>query len=181
VAKECGREEMRLQITALEEELLRTRKLAAEWRDKAEELNAQLERAPDDLLATARRVVVGVPGSQAALAIYWSRIGCRDRNEILPIVAAVVAEDLDRIVTGLPVNVVAIHQCWELVGRVEWLMDALTVESGRLFGDADRERRPEWAPLEARCGNAREFLRLALEALGQCETGAANEREHRTG
>jgi hypothetical protein len=129
-AREHGREEMRQQITALEEELVRTRKLVADWRQNARELYAQLERAPNELLATAQQVVVGVPGSQAALAIYWSRIGCRDRSEILPIVAAVVAEDLDRAMRELPVNLVAIYRGWDLLGRVAWLMDVLTVESG---------------------------------------------------
>jgi hypothetical protein len=178
--RERGREEMRPRITALEEELVRTRKLVADWREDARELYAQVERAPNELLATARQVVAGVPGSQAALAIYWSRIGGRDRSAILPIVAAEVAEDLDRAMSELPVNLVAVHRGWDLLGRVAWLMDALTVESGRPYADTDRERRPEWAPLEARCCNARELLRLALEALGQCEMGADNDRERRT-
>ena len=125
-ARERGREEMGPQITALKDELVRTRKLVADWREKASELYAQLERAPQDLLATARRVVVGVPGAQASLAIYWSRIGRLGRSAIIPIVAAVVAEDLDRAITALPVNLVAVQQGIDLLGRVEWLIGALT-------------------------------------------------------
>jgi hypothetical protein len=180
-AREHGREVMRPQITALEDELVRTRKLVTDWRQNAGELYAQLERAPKDLLATARQVVVGVPGSQAALATYWSRIGRGDRSKILPIVAAVVAEDVDRAITALPVDWAAVQQGIDLLGRVEWLMGALTVESGSPFADTDRERRPEWAPLEARCRIARDLLRWELEALSQSETGADNAREHRTG
>ena len=178
-ATEHGREEMRPQITVLEDELVRTQELVAEWRQTAGELDAQLERAPKDLLATARQVVVGVAGAQASLAVYWSRIGRRDRSAILPIVAAVVAEDVDRAITALPVNRVAVQQGVDLLGRVAWLMATLTIDSGGPLADTDRERRPEWAPLEARCRIARDFLRLELEALSPYDTGADCDLEDR--
>jgi hypothetical protein len=172
---------MRPQITALEDQLVRTRKLVADWRQNAGELYAQLERAPKDLLATARQVVVGVPGSQAALATYWSRLGRGDRSAIVPIVAAVVAEDLDRAISALPVSRVAVTQGVDLLDRVAWLVGALTIDSGSPFADTNRERCPEWAPLEARCRNAYDLLRLNLEAVSRCEARADNDQERRTG
>jgi hypothetical protein len=100
---------------------------------------------------------------------------------MLPIVAAAVAEDLDRAITALPVNRAAVHQGLDVLDRVAWLMSSLTTDSGSPFADTNRGRRPEWAPLEARCHNAYDLLRLNLEAVSRSEVGADNDREYRTG
>ena len=160
-AREHGRDGMRPQIGKLEEELSRTQKLLARSRESERELYRRVIRAPTELIIEARHLVAGVPGSQVTLAWCWSRIDYHDRCKIVPILATVVAAEVDRAIGELRVNEDDVDWALGLLDRVGWLMDALSPDSGRPYAPMDRKRRPEWEPLEA------SFIKGA-EWIGRC-------------
>jgi hypothetical protein len=172
-ARAQGRDDMRAEIDALENDLALMRKLAADSESSARDLYAQLTRAPDELLAAARQLVAGVRGSQVTLAIRWSRIDYHDRCKILPILATVVADEVDRVVAKLHVNEDHVDWGHGLLRRIEWLMVALTPDSGRLHAATDPKRRPEWAPLQASWIETAESLCISYDLLKQRETRSA--------
>jgi hypothetical protein len=169
-ATELGRDEMRPEIGRLEEHLSRTQTLLAKSRASQHDLYERLTQAPDELTAAAQQLVVGTPGCQVTLATCWSRMDRHDRCKALPIIATIVAADVDRVVRTLRVKDADDDRVSELLDRLDWLMDALTLESGGPSALAGRTRRPEWAPLEASVRRAAEWLLRCRTVMNHRET-----------
>jgi hypothetical protein len=140
---------MRPQIAKLEEELTQTEVLLAKSRETAQELHRRLFRAPADLVMEAQRLVAGGRDAQVMIAWCWSRIDHYDRCKIIPILATVVADELDRAIGELRVKVEDIDKALNLLDRVRWLMHVLTPDSGATYAPVNRGPRQEWEPLEA--------------------------------
>jgi hypothetical protein len=162
--QEQGREEAQALISELKDELSRTRQQLAQSEAAGREFYRELIRAPDQLIGTARHLVAGVPGAQVSLTLYWSRIPHHDRCKIVPILAAVVADEVGLAMARLRTTEDDLDWGLAMLMRVLVLMDALTPESGRGYLSTP-SRRPEWAPLEAACREAHDTLQIRTEAL----------------
>lgn len=122
---------------------------AAFWQVKTKTLEEELRRAPEDLVDAIRSLINGDPGARATVARLWSAIPAYpypDREKILPIVAAHVADAVELIVTKFSGSAEA-FALWPISkGRIEWLFDGLRLDAGegiRQGGDGpDRNWRP---------------------------------------
>jgi len=168
-ATERGRDELRPQIAGLEEEMTRIRSLLGKSRASERVLYQRLTLAPDELTMAAQQLVIGTPGCQVILATCWSRMDSHDRCKAIPIIATIVAAEVDRVIATHRFKDADCERVDELVSRLQWLMEALTPDSGRPFASTSERRRPEWAPLET-------SLRKAAEWLLRCRT-VIHERE----
>jgi hypothetical protein len=169
-ARERGRGDMRPQIAGLEEELSRAQSLLTRSRASQHDLYKRLTQAPDELTATIQQLAAGTPGGQVIIATCWSRMDPHDRCKAIPIIATMAAAEVDRVIASLRFNDADCESLGELVSRLEWLMEALTPDSGRSFASAAERRRPEWAPLETGLRRAAEWLLRCRSAIRDRET-----------
>jgi len=136
--------------------LLDTRKRLASMREECsllrrevETLEAARHRAPEELVMAVRQLIAGAPGARAEVAQVWAGIRpppSSDREKILPIIAAEVADAIESIVTRFPTNGDAFARWPTLRLRIEWLFDGLHLDAGtgyrRSGGTADAVWKP---------------------------------------
>jgi hypothetical protein len=169
-ALERGRDDMRSQIAGLEEKLSRAQSLLTRSRASERDLYKRLTQAPDELTAAIQQLAAGTPGCQVIIATCWSRMDPHDRCKAIPIIATMAAAEVNRVTASLRFNDADCESLGELVSRHEWLMEALTPDSGRSFASAGERRRPEWAPLETSLRRAAEWLLRCRSAIRDRET-----------
>jgi hypothetical protein len=137
-------------------------------RSKTKSLEAMLDRAPEELVMAVGQLIAGAPDARAEVARLWSRVRpypSYDREQILPIIAAEVADAIDSIVTRFPTNGDAFARWPDLRRRIEWLFEGLHLDAGRGFrraGAADAVWKPVVDALdqadEERRGYAPDFV-----------------------
>jgi hypothetical protein len=102
-------------------------------RSEAESLEVELHRAPEELLGAVRQLIAGAPDARAEVARLWARIRAypSDREQILPILAAEVADAIESIVSRFPTHGDAFARWPVLRRRIEWLFDGLHPDAGK--------------------------------------------------
>jgi hypothetical protein len=135
--------------------LLATRKRLASMaeacsllRSEVETLEAALHRAPEELVMAVKQLIAGAPDARAEVAQLWAGIRTypsSDREQILPIIAAEVADAIESIVTRFPTNGDAFARWPVRRRRIEWLFDGLHLDAGKGYrraGAADAVWKP---------------------------------------
>jgi hypothetical protein len=161
-ALEQGREEVRGDLRAVEQELYRARGDAELQRRRAEHLAARHSKVPEELLAHVRRYLAGEQGLSYTIAELWGRVNYSSRIFVLPELVAAAADAVDQALAqhreGDDSN-----QLWEDVTvRYLWLMEALSPNAGLSLRFDEKGWRAAWQPLE-----------LKLTAAGQRRLKAA--------
>lgn len=148
-ATQRGRDEMRPQIAQLVEAASQMRSQITRSQASERSLHRRLTQAPEELMVAARQLVDATPRCQVAIVTCWARMDRHDRCKAIPLIATAVAVEADRAVATIGFNETSWEALAELVDRLEWLMTALTPDSGLPLAISADRRRPEWAPLEA--------------------------------
>ena len=151
-AREEGRAELRADVANLRaalksmrhiEELLQRRADTLEAELKT--LEAELKAAPEQLVEAIRQLLAGEPDARMKVAELWARIPRqRDREELLPQLAAEVADGVEAIVGRFSTSGEAFARWPNCRQRIEWLIDALRPDAGdtvhRYSWNANAER-----------------------------------------
>jgi hypothetical protein len=160
--REAGRAEVR-------EELARTQAALIEWREtvdllqrRADSFEAKLKAAPAELVAAIDLLIAGAPDARAKVADLWARIhDIYEREELLPQLAAQVADAIEVLVRRFPTSADALSWWPNCRRRIEWLMDALRPDVGQVV------HRPSW--------NAERVWKHVMDALNWAD---AERRRH---
>lgn len=154
-ARESGREENRLQLAELREQLVQAQSRVREWRREAQLLQGELSQWSDDVVAAVKDVLAGDAAAQVKLATIWSRVLHGQRLKLLPIVAALVSSEFEQIAGGSRINKETTHLGAPFLARVLWLIEALDRDAGEGYSVRTKD-----GPLE------KVFQRIAKE-IGQ--------------
>ena len=141
-----GRDEARQRVEALQGELAQAREEAANWRRQAVYLENQLAGAPLELLTESDVYLPAIPPPRMTVAAVWSRIRYYERFALLSVLAAVIVEELERVVDAPTIDEETIDLGLSVIERAMWLMNTLTPETGRTFAHPALPRRHEWGP-----------------------------------
>jgi hypothetical protein len=144
-------------LGAVDLELAATRKDLASMteayflvRSKAESLEAKLHRAPEELVVAVKKLIAGAPDPRAEAAQLWARIRpypYPDREEILTLLAAQVADAIDSFVTRFATDGKAFAQWTNFRQRIEWLFEGLHVDAGHGYRRGGGRPHAIWKPI----------------------------------
>jgi hypothetical protein len=116
------------------------------WRRKAESLKAE-QRASEPLLEAVMQLIARAPDARMEVARLWSRIPVYpDREQVLPIVAAKVADRIEEIV-GFSTSGQDFARWPQVRRRIEWLFDALRPDAGQDVHRTSWNARVVWKPV----------------------------------
>jgi hypothetical protein len=147
-AEALGRVE--LELSATRDSLAAMTEARGLFRSKAESLELKLHRAPEELVVAVKQLIAGASDARAEVAQIWARIRpfpYPDREQILPTVAAEVADAIESIVTRFRTNGEAFAAWPTLRGRIEWLFEGLHLDAGRGFRRGDGRTAAAWKPV----------------------------------
>lgn len=151
-AEALGRAE--LELSATRTRLASMTEARSVLRSEVESLEKALHRAPQELVMAVKQLIAGDSDARAEVAQLWARIRpypSSDREKILPIIAAEVADAIEAIVTRFSTNGDAFARWPILRRRIEWLFDGLHLDAGtgyRRRGVSDAVWQPVVAALD---------------------------------
>jgi hypothetical protein len=147
-AEALGRVE--LELSATRESLAAMTEARSQFRSKAESLEAKLHRAPEELVVAVKQLIAGAPDARAEVAQIWARIRpfpYPDREQILPTIAAEVADAIESTVTRFRTHGEAFAEWPTLRRRIEWLFEGLHLDAGRGFRRGGGRTEAAWKPV----------------------------------
>jgi hypothetical protein len=147
-AEALGQVEM--ELTATRQRLASATEACFLLRSQAESLEAKLHRAPEELVMAVKQLIAGAPDARAEVAQLWARIRpypYPDREEILTLLAAQVADAIDSIVTRFPTDGQAFAQWTNFRRRIELLFEGLHVDAGRGYRRGGGRPHEIWKPV----------------------------------
>ena len=127
-------ETLGVELAATRERLARVTEAYSASRSEAESLEREMHRAPEELVMAVKQLIAGAPDARAEVAQLWAGIRTypsSDREQILPIIAAEVADAIESIVSRFPTHGDAFARWPVLRRRIEWLIDGLHPDAGK--------------------------------------------------
>jgi hypothetical protein len=139
-----------LELSATRESLASMTETCFLLRSKAKSLEAKLHRAPEELVVAVKQLIAGAPEARAEVAQLWARIRpypYPDREEILPTIAAEVADAIESIVTRFRTHGEAFAEWPTVRRRIEWLFEGLHLDAGKGFRRGGARPDAVWKPV----------------------------------
>jgi hypothetical protein len=138
------------ELSATRDSLAAMTEARALFRSKAESLELKLHRAPEELVVAVKQLVAGAPDARAEVAQIWARIRpypYPDREQILPTIAAEVADAIESIVRRFRTDGAAFAEWPNLRRRIEWLFEGLHVDAGKGYRRGGGRPDAVWKPV----------------------------------
>jgi hypothetical protein len=138
------------ELSATRDSLAAMTEARALFRSKAESLELKLHRAPEELVVAVKQLVAGAPDARAEVAQIWARIRpypYPDREQILPTIAAEVADAIESSVRRFRTDGAAFAEWPNLRRRIEWLFEGLHVDAGKGYRRGGGRPDAVWKPV----------------------------------